>query len=108
MKIDYGIDEDVSAVFTSSSTIFYVVVINIVPFLTKIFSKKNIMVVGLLSCVFGIIILSPLTDIGIPDKWWVVVIGLPFIGICNAFCVLPQIPLSIELMTEWYDDEELN
>ena len=89
MESNYGIDEDVSSLLFTSSTICYMIVINLVPILTKKYQKKYIMLVGLISCVIGIIIISPFTDIGISDKWWVVIVGLPFIGVSNAFCVLP-------------------
>ena len=74
---------------TVGMTVLYSVVINFVPFIIKKYKKSLIMLIGLYFCAFGIYIISPATEIGLPDRWFVMVIGFPFIGVSNALCILP-------------------
>lgn len=58
--------------------------------------KKIIIFMGAIFATIGDLLIAPLN--GLPNKWWMVLVALPTIGIANAFCVLPAIPLYIEYM----------
>lgn len=70
-------------------TVSYVLFVNFVPKLIKIFDKKVIILSGIVGSSIGALVIAPVL---LPNKWWVMLIGLPLMGFANAMCVLPSIP----------------
>jgi len=79
-----------------SLTIAYILSILFVPSLCKILNKSYVIVIGSIIACIGDLIIAPVQFI--PNQWWIVLIGLPLIGVANSLCVLPSIPLYIEFM----------
>jgi hypothetical protein len=60
-----------------------------VPPICKKLDKKIVIIIGIIVSSIGIACIAPIL---LPNKWWVMLIGLPQIGIGNALCILPAIP----------------
>lgn len=86
----YDINEGTSSLLMGTLTISYVFFINIVPKLVKKFGKRGVLTAGIIISAIGDLIIAPVMFL--PQKWWMVLIGLPVIGVANALCVLPAIP----------------
>lgn len=86
----YGISEGNASLILGSWVIVYVISINFVPALCRRFDKKIIMSIGIILSAIGDLIIAPIPVL--PNQWWVVLVGLPIIGVANAMCVLPAIP----------------
>lgn len=100
----FGLREDQSTPILGMLTVSYVIFVNFVPKLIKVFDKKAIIVVGLLGSSLGALVIAPLF---LPNRWWVMLIGLPLMGFANAMCVLPAIPQYIDFMSESYPQAEM-
>lgn len=86
----YDMVEDIASLLLGWLTISYIICINLVPKLLLCLDKKTVLAIGLLFSCVGDLIIAPLNIF--PNKWYMAMIGLPFIGVANAFCVLPSIP----------------
>lgn len=82
--------EDIASLLLGWLTISYIICINLVPKMLRYLDKKTVLAMGLLFSCVGDLIIAPLNFF--PNKWYMAMIGLPFIGVANAFCVLPAIP----------------
>ncbi|CAD8147875.1 unnamed protein product [Paramecium octaurelia] len=99
----YNMEEDVASLLLGWLTISYIICINIVPKLLQCIDKKVILTFGLFCSCIGDLIIAPL---GIfPNKWFMTMIGLPFIGVANAFCVLPAIPQFIDYLNQLFNSD---
>lgn len=86
----FGIKEDVSSLLLGTITVSYVMFIFFfVPLICKKVDKKIVIILGILISSIGVAFIAPVL---LPNKWWVMLIGLPLIGIGNALCILPAIP----------------
>jgi MFS family permease len=96
----FNINETQSSLLLGSSTIAYIVFIHFVPALLKKFNKRLILTIGILLSALGDFIIAPVQIF--PNNWWMVLVGLPIIGVANALCVLPSIPQFIEFIQQIY------
>lgn len=78
----------------------YVICINFIPTLCRKFDKKLILTVGILLSALGDIIIAP--NNGLPNRWWIMLVGLPVIGVASAMCILPAIPQFIDYLTQMF------
>jgi MFS family permease len=95
----YGLEEYLASLVLGSCTVSYVISILFVPALSRVFDKKIIICMGCVLAVLGDLVIAPLPFI--PNEWWIVLVGLPLIGVANAMCVLPCIPQYIQFMSQF-------
>jgi MFS family permease len=92
----YGVDEEVSSLLLGSITISYVLFIFFfVPAICKFIDKKVVIIMGILVSSLGVASIAPIL---LPNRWWVMGVGLPLMGIGNALCILPAIPQYVEFL----------
>lgn len=75
--------------------VFYMSFCALVQYVPSTIEKRYIMILANLLCFFGCLIQGPSKLLRFPDSLTMIIIGQVFLGIINAFLIIPSLPEMI-------------